>query len=88
MMSKLTCFREQACPSIDRLQSHYHPLHSFDLAKGDQKHYQQQYGDMYFLRLAKLKPAVEELAIEAWDGMEVGFKPFPIPPTPQTNSGD
>ena len=28
---------------------------------------------MYFLRLAKLKPAVEELALDAWDGMEVGF---------------
>ena len=26
---------------------------------------------MYFLRLAKLKPAVEELAEEAWGDMEV-----------------
>jgi len=50
------------------------------LAKGDQKHYQQQYGDMYFLRLAKLKPAVEELAAEAWAGLEVGFNTLLIPP--------
>jgi hypothetical protein len=26
---------------------------------------------MYFLRLAKLKPAVEELAQEAWEDFEV-----------------
>ena len=28
---------------------------------------------MYFLRLVKLKPAVEELAEEAWGDMEVCF---------------
>ena len=73
IVSKLTCFSDEVYPSIERLQSHYNPLHSFDLAKGDQKHYQQQYDDMYFLRLAILKPAVEELATAAWDGMEVAF---------------
>ena len=26
---------------------------------------------MYFLRLAKLKPAVEEIAVEAWEGFSV-----------------
>ena len=26
---------------------------------------------MYFLRLAKLKPAVEEIAAEAWDGFQI-----------------
>ena len=62
---------EEEYPVIERIPSLYNPLHSFDLAKGDQKHYQQQYGDMYFLRLAKLKPAVEELAEEAWGDMEV-----------------
>ncbi len=70
--SALIRSRDQPYPTVERHQSHYNPLHTFDLAKGDQKHYQQQYGDMYFLRLAKLKPAVEELAIEAWDGLEVG----------------
>ena len=28
---------------------------------------------MYFLRLAKLKPAVEELAEDAWGDLEVCF---------------
>lgn len=26
---------------------------------------------MYFLRLTKLKPAVEKIALEAWDGFQV-----------------
>lgn len=26
---------------------------------------------MYFLRLAKLKPAAEQIALEAWDGFSV-----------------
>ncbi|MCJ1357176.1 MAG: hypothetical protein MMC33_007172 [Icmadophila ericetorum] len=59
-------------PSIERLPSHYNPLHTFDLPKGEKKHYQQQYADMYFLRLAQLKPAVEELAAAAWSEFEVG----------------
>ena len=54
-----------------RANASYYALRSFELAKGDQKHYQQQFGDMYFLRLAKLKPAVEAVAAEAWDGYEV-----------------
>ncbi|KAA6407429.1 MAG: hypothetical protein FRX48_08672 [Lasallia pustulata] len=58
-------------PTIERQPSHYNPLHRFDLAKGDQKHYQQQYGDMYFLRLAKLKPVVEDIAAEEWDGFQI-----------------
>jgi DNA polymerase delta subunit 2 len=58
-------------PTPDRLPSSYNPLNTFELAKGSQKHYQQQYGDMYFLRLAKLKPVIERYAAEAWDGFEV-----------------
>lgn len=27
---------------------------------------------MYFLRLTKIKPAVEEVAAKAWDGTEIG----------------
>ncbi|MCJ1247441.1 hypothetical protein MMC30_004655 [Trapelia coarctata] len=57
--------------SFERLASHYNPLHTYDLAKGDQKHYQQQYADIYFLRLAMLKPAVEEAAREAWEDFQV-----------------
>lgn len=63
--------RAREYPIVERQASYYNPLHSFDLAKGDQKHYQQQYGDMYFLRLAKLKPVVEQIAAEAWDGFQV-----------------
>ncbi|KAI9781589.1 MAG: hypothetical protein M1835_004269 [Candelina submexicana] len=58
-------------PTHTRLPSSYNPLSTFVLAKGDQKHYQQQYGDMYFLRLAQLKPAVEEIASEAWEGVQI-----------------
>jgi len=63
--------RDQDFPSIERQPSSYNPLHTFDLAKGEEKHYKQQYGDMYFLRLAMLKPAVEEIAVEAWKDLQV-----------------
>ena len=35
------------------------------------RHYQQQYADMYFLRLARLKPVVAEIAAAAWEGYNV-----------------
>ncbi|KAK5167271.1 DNA polymerase delta small subunit Cdc1 [Cryomyces antarcticus] len=54
-----------------RTPSSYNPLPTFTLAKGDQKHYQQQYADMYFARLAQLKSAVEQIAADAWEGFEV-----------------
>ncbi|KAI9739767.1 MAG: hypothetical protein M1834_006487 [Cirrosporium novae-zelandiae] len=56
---------------LERLPSVYQPLNTFNLPKGEQKHYKQQYGDMYFLRLAKLKPIVEEIAEKAWEGSEI-----------------
>ncbi|CAF9924473.1 hypothetical protein IMSHALPRED_006207 [Imshaugia aleurites] len=62
---------DEEYPIIERQPSSYNPLQTFHLAKGDQKHYQQQYGDMYFLRLAKLKPAVEEIAAEAWSHLKI-----------------
>jgi len=49
---------------LTREPSLYKPLTTYALEK--EKHYQQQYGDMYFLRLTKLKPAVEANAEEAW----------------------
>lgn len=36
------------------------------------KQYQQQYGDMYFLRLTKLKQYVEENAASAWEDFSIG----------------
>ncbi|KAJ3478412.1 hypothetical protein NLG97_g8589 [Lecanicillium saksenae] len=41
-----------------RDDSSYNPLSTFTL--NQQRSYQQQYGDMYFLRLTKIKPAVEQ----------------------------
>ncbi|KAL6855782.1 DNA polymerase alpha/epsilon subunit B domain-containing protein [Trichoderma novae-zelandiae] len=53
-----------------RAPSAYKPLHSYALDKN--RSYKQQYGDMYFLRLAKIKPAVEAVAAKAWEGTEIG----------------
>ncbi|PSN60656.1 DNA polymeras-like protein subunit delta-2 [Corynespora cassiicola Philippines] len=55
-----------------RNASAYRPLHTFNLPKGTERHYGQQYADMYFLRLAQLKKAVEERAEEAWSDFELG----------------
>ena len=63
--------KKEEYATLDRLQSSYNPLHLFSLPPGDQKQYMQQYGDMYFLRLAKLKPVVEEIAGEEWDGFKI-----------------
>ncbi|KKK24977.1 hypothetical protein AOCH_003589 [Aspergillus ochraceoroseus] len=56
---------------IYREPAFYNPLDTFQLPPGTERQYQQQYGDMYFLRLAKLKPAVEEAAVEAWEGFSI-----------------
>ncbi|PHH59316.1 hypothetical protein CDD81_3385 [Ophiocordyceps australis] len=53
-----------------RESSCYKPLHTFDLDQG--RPYQQQYGDMYFLRLVKLKSVVDEVAAAAWEGTIIG----------------
>ncbi|KAF5647719.1 DNA polymerase delta subunit 2 [Fusarium sp. NRRL 25303] len=53
-----------------RSVSVYKPLQSFVLDK--QRSYQQQYGDMYFLRLTKIKPAIDKVAAEAWTGTTIG----------------
>ncbi|KAL3465548.1 DNA polymerase alpha/epsilon subunit B-domain-containing protein [Aspergillus heterothallicus] len=56
---------------VSRNTSVYNPLDTFRLPPGQDRQYQQQYGDMYFLRLAKLKPAVEAVAVEAWEGFSI-----------------
>ena len=58
---------------ITRLPSSYKPLHTFHLKKD--RSYQQQYGDMYFLRLTRIKPAVEKMAVEAWSDTVIGDEP-------------
>ncbi|KAF8248078.1 hypothetical protein K440DRAFT_626676 [Wilcoxina mikolae CBS 423.85] len=52
----------------ERVQTSHDISTRFNLTE---KTYQQQFSDMYFLRLAKLKPAVEALAQEAWEDFEV-----------------
>lgn len=63
--------KDDTFPTLHRLPSAYNPMHSFVLPKGEHKHYMQQFADMYFLRLAKLKPYVEALATEAWEDLEI-----------------
>ncbi|KAI3323210.1 DNA polymerase alpha/epsilon subunit B-domain-containing protein [Xylariaceae sp. AK1471] len=58
---------------LERAASGYKPLHSFRLNK--EKSYQQQFADMYFLRLTKIKPAVDERAIETWKDTIIGDEP-------------
>ncbi|KMK54541.1 DNA polymerase delta subunit 2 [Aspergillus fumigatus Z5] len=70
MLTIARCSDEQFSP-VYREISHYSPLHTFKLPPGDARHYQQQYGDMYFLRLARLKPVVEEVGTDAWEGFSI-----------------
>lgn len=58
---------------LERTPSTYKPLHSFRLEKD--KSYKQQYADMYFLRLTKIKPALEQIASVAWADTVVGGEP-------------
>jgi hypothetical protein len=55
---------------LERTPSNYTPLKTFALEKNRQ--YQQQYADIYFLRLTKIKPAVEEVAVAEWEGLSIG----------------
>ncbi|KAK3995646.1 DNA polymerase alpha/epsilon subunit B-domain-containing protein [Cladorrhinum sp. PSN332] len=55
---------------LQRTESNYKPLSTFILPK--QRQYQQQFADIYFLRLTKIKPAVEEVAIAAWKNTKIG----------------
>lgn len=59
-------------PAISRPHTpSYQPLHTFALPQGQDRQYVQQYADMYFLRLAQLKPIVEQVAGEAWGSFEL-----------------
>lgn len=53
---------------LDRTPSIYNPLKTYQVG---QKQYQQQYADMYFARLAQLKPAIEAIAAEAFSEYEI-----------------
>jgi hypothetical protein len=51
------------------------PLVSWEEGKNDfiieDRSYQQQFSDIYFIRLLKLKAQLEEIASEAWNKLEV-----------------
>lgn len=69
----LTIHRGKPEDELERAPSNYKPMHSFRLDK--EKSYQQQFADMYFLRLTKIKPAVEQLAATEWEGTVIGDEP-------------
>lgn len=58
-------------PPLTRAHTTYTPLRTYILPKGEARHYQQQYADMYFARLAQLKPAVKQIASDAWADFEL-----------------
>ncbi|KAI2633828.1 DNA polymerase alpha/epsilon subunit B-domain-containing protein [Xylaria nigripes] len=55
---------------IERAASDYYSFDSFTLRRD--RSYQQQFADMYFLRLTKIKPALEQRALEAWSEIKIG----------------
>ncbi|KAI5358914.1 putative DNA polymerase alpha/delta/epsilon, subunit B, DNA polymerase delta/II small subunit family [Septoria linicola] len=56
---------------LTRTTCTYNPLATFTLPRGEGKHYQQQYADMYFARLAQLKPGLVTLATDAFSDYEI-----------------
>ncbi|KAI1501103.1 DNA polymerase alpha/epsilon subunit B-domain-containing protein [Biscogniauxia marginata] len=58
---------------LERVASSYRPLHTFRLNK--ERSYKQQFADMYFLRLTKIKPAVDQIAAAAWADTVIGGEP-------------
>lgn len=71
LISFITNCYSDAPSAPPRGESAYSPLHTFELPKGTDKHYGQQFADMYFLRLAQLKTAVKQKAEDAWSDFEV-----------------
>jgi DNA polymerase delta subunit 2 len=70
LMVMLTSYRGEPQEELERAASTYKPLHSFRLDK--EKTYQQQFADMYFLRLTKIKPAVDKIAADTWAETVIG----------------
>ncbi|CAN9258879.1 unnamed protein product [Alternaria alternata] len=62
---------EDASPAPSRDASAYNPLHDFVLPPGTERHYSQQFADMYFLRLQQLKKTVKQRAEDAWHDFEL-----------------
>ncbi|KAI1948216.1 DNA polymerase delta small subunit Cdc1 [Ophidiomyces ophidiicola] len=62
---------EEEYPPQYRQPSNYSPLYTFRLPPGEKRHYQQQYADLYFVRLARLKEAAAEQALADWSDAEI-----------------
>ncbi|KAK4546212.1 hypothetical protein LTR36_002349 [Oleoguttula mirabilis] len=56
---------------LDRTPSAYTPHPTYRLPPGSARHYQNQYADMYFARLAQLKPATLAIAADAFDTFSI-----------------
>ncbi|KAF9874860.1 DNA polymerase alpha/epsilon subunit B [Colletotrichum karsti] len=70
LLQKPTDAAAASSSTLVRAPSHYKPLPTFTLPK--ERSYQQQYADVYFLRLTSIRPAVDAVAAEAWDGTIIG----------------
>lgn len=70
VLTKIILSRDTPLSVPPRDESSYKPFSTFTLDQ--QRSYKQQYGDMYFLRLTKIKPAVEQVAAASWDGTTIG----------------
>ncbi|KAF3481617.1 DNA polymerase subunit delta-2 [Arthroderma uncinatum] len=75
---------DESPDAIFREPSLYNPMATFRLPAGAARHYQQQYSDIYFLRLTRLKPAVSEVAKAAWEG----YNNWTAAPVPQKTYHD
>ncbi|KAL7273410.1 DNA polymerase delta small subunit Cdc1 [Rhizina undulata] len=54
--------------SVQRAQAEFESIPRFRIKE---RTYQQQFSDIYFLRLTKLKPQVDKVAEAAWDDLEI-----------------
>ncbi|KAI5306666.1 N-acetyltransferase 9 [Ascosphaera pollenicola] len=59
----------------ERVDSLYCPLTNYRLPPGGARQFQQQFADIYFLRLTQLKPVLAEIARQAWEGLTIGGGP-------------
>ncbi|KAH6626911.1 DNA polymerase alpha/epsilon subunit B-domain-containing protein [Chaetomium sp. MPI-SDFR-AT-0129] len=61
---------DTAPTQVERAESNYKSLDTFALPKD--RGYQQQFADVYFLRLTKIKPSVEQVAAARWKNTVLG----------------
>lgn len=57
--------------TLNRAPAAYTPHPTYRLPPGDNRHYQNQYADMYFARLAQLKPATVQIAADSFNAFSL-----------------